>query len=243
MIQEIWLGDCLDLMKKIPDKSIDCIICDPPYNITGNTWDSDISLDKLWTEYNRIIKPNKAIVIFAVEPFASYCRLSNIKNYKYDWTWVKNRPGGKFNAKNKPMTKSEKLLVFSDGVTANVRNASTKMVYYPQGLKDCNKKVHGASGKWKGTQRDSHGDYIMTKTGYPTDILVFSKDESHLHDTQKPLALCEYLIKTYTKENELVLDNCAGSGTTLLAAKNLNRQYIGIERDEFYYDICLDRLK
>lgn len=241
-INKLYLGDCMNIMKSIDDKSIDIILCDLPYGTTACKWDVIIPFDKLWEQYNRIIKDNSAIILFGTEPFSSHLRLSNLSQYKYDWIWIKNRPTDKFNAKNKPMPIIENISVFSNGVTANVKT-NNRMIYYPQGLIDCNKEIRGTTGKWDSVHRPSHKEkYILTKTGYPNNILEFKKDENHLHNTQKPIALCEYLIKTYSLEDDLVLDNCMGSGTTCLAAKNLGRRYIGIEKDENYFDIAQKRI-
>lgn len=246
--QEIWHGDCLKLMTDIPDKSVDMILCDLPYGTTACKWDIVIPFDRLWVQYNRIIKNNKAIVLFGDEPFSSFLRTSNIKNYKYDWYWRKTRPAGFTNAKLKPLKDIETISVFSDGATANGSNRN--MIYNPQGLENCSiewsrPKIYLDGDKGVNPARKSHQmNRIITKKGYPRQILDYPNPNNDvLHPTQKPLDLMEYLIKTYTNEGDLVLDNCAGSGTTLLAAKNLNRQFIGIEKEKEYYDICIERLK
>lgn len=242
MINKILNEDCLTGMKSIPDQSIDLIMSDLPYGSSYCSWDKILPMDKLWEQYKRIIKPNRAIVLFGTEPFASKVRMSNMDQYKYDWVWIKNRPGDRFNAKNRPMSKHEVLMVFSDGVTANVTDSTTKMVYFPQDLESCSIKKDGRYGAWDSTKRPSHGEYIQKFTNYPNSVLVFDKDKDHFHNTQKPVSLCEYIIKTYTNPGDVVLDSCAGSGSTLVAAKNVGRNYIGFEINEEYYKICESRL-
>jgi len=238
----LWHGDCLELMKDIPDKSVDMVLCDLPYGTTACKWDTVIPFEPLWVQYKRVIKDKGAIVLFGSEPFSSYMRLSNITQYKYDWIWRKNRPTDKFNAKNRPMGVHEIISVFSNGVTANVKT-DNKMNYYPQGLIRSGKEIRGTTGKWESTKRASHKEkYILEFTGYPVSVLEYAKDEDHLHNTQKPVALLEYLIKTYTLEGETVLDNTMGSGSTGVACANLKRDFIGIEKDDKYFEIACDRI-
>ena len=231
----LMLGDCLERMKEIPDGSVDLILTDPPYAKTQNVWDSVIPLDKMWNELKRIIKPNGAIVLFGSEPFSSALRISNIKQYKYDWIWDKKIPSGMCNAKIMPMKQSENISVFING----------KNFYYPQMVQRDNPiKSGGMSGSLsagaKGLKKIETKVYTEK---YPTTHLVFDKiRKGSLHPTQKPVALMEYLIKTYTQEGETVLDFVMGSGTTGLAAKNLNRKFIGIEKDETYFKIAQDRI-
>ena len=247
MKQEIWHGDCLELMKNIPDKSVDVILCDLPYGTTACKWDIVVQFEPLWKEYKRIIKDNKAIVLFGDEPFSSFLRTSNLEYYKYDWYWRKTRPAGFTNAKLKPLKDIETISIFSSGATAN--GSARNMPYNPQGLEDCNvdwnrPQVYLDGDKGVNPARKSNKlNRKIEKTGYPRQILDFPNPNNEvLHPTQKPVELLEYLIKTYTNEGDLVLDNCAGSGSTLVAAKNLNRQFIGIEKEESYYKICLERL-
>ena len=244
MINKVLHGDCLELMKDIPDGSINMILCDLPYGTTGCKWDAIIPFDKLWEQYNRIIKNSGAIVLFGTEPFSSHLRLSNIKMYKYDWMWAKNDATDAMNAKNKPMRKIEKISVFSKGTTAN--GSKNKMNYFPQGLTEAKIKRqgndYGATGGSFKQFRPSHKPYTQEFTGYPNDLLNFAKDKEKLHPTQKPVALFEYLIKTYTNEGETVLDNCAGSGTTGIACINTNRNFILMEKEEKYFNITNDRL-
>tara|TARA_R110000744_G_scaffold117562_1_gene219813 strand:- start:33 stop:761 length:729 start_codon:yes stop_codon:yes gene_type:complete len=235
------LGDCLELMKSIPDGSIDAIITDPPYGTTACKWDSVIDFDLMWEQLNRIIKPNGAIVLFGSEPFSSALRMSNIKNYKYDWVWEKSRVSHFAQAPYRPLTVTENIITFSFGGVS--KNAKIRMVYNPQGLVDCNKTCKGKGHSDHRPSNVIQKNYKQTKTGYPKQILKFNSDRATNHPTQKPVALMEYLINTYTKENETVLDFTMGSGSTGVAAKNLNRKFIGIEQDENYFNIATERIK
>lgn len=241
---DLQRGDCLELMKNIPDKSVDMILCDLPYGTTACKWDSVIPFDRLWKQYMRIIKDRRAIVLFAGEPFASKLRMSNLDWYKYDWVYVKNSPAGFVNAKLKPMNKHEVLCVFSNGKTSN--GNKNNMLYHPQGLILYNKKRANYNKK----ERDNSywrpstdkNVYIQSYTNYPTSVLEFAKPTKAIHPTQKPVALCEYLIKTYTNEGETVLDNCMGSGTTGVACVNTDRNFIGIEKDDHYFKVATERI-
>jgi site-specific DNA-methyltransferase (adenine-specific) len=244
-------------MKTIQDKSIDAIIADPPYGTIACKWDSVIDFDLMWEQLNRIIKPNGAIVLFGSEPFSSALRMSNIKNYKYDWIWDKVKPYGVFNAKLKPLKRCENILVFSLGFTAN--GSKKNMPYYPQ-MKDAKKEnirpinkgsnntdfINGKRNKKVINKSDKN--YNPNKR-YPDGVIKISSYQketnslNRIHPTQKPVELMEYLIKTYTNENETVLDFTMGSGSTGVAAKNLNRNFIGIEQDENYFNIATDRIK
>jgi len=231
----LMFGDCLERMKEIPDGSVDLILADPPYGTTACKWDSVIDFDLMWAELKRIIKPNGAIVLFGSEPFSSALRISNIKQYKYDWIWDKKIPSGMCNAKIMPMKQSENISVFING----------KNFYYPQMVQRDNPiKSGGMSGSLsagaKGLKKIETKVYTEK---YPTTHLVFDKiRKGSLHPTQKPVALMEYLIKTYTQEGETVLDFCMGSGTSGIAAKNTGRKFIGIEKDAGYFEIAKQRL-
>ena len=239
--------DCLEVMKDIPDKSIDMILCDLPYGTTACKWDSIIPFDKLWEQYERVIKDNGAIVLFGSQPFTSSLIMSNIKLFKYEWIWLKSRAVGFNNAKNKPMGKHENIIVFSKGTCANC--SPRLMKYYPQGLVVFNKIVNGI--KASKTDKDGHGfdrpskkkEHLQEFTNYPNTQLVFPNEGKTVHPTQKPVDLLEYLIRTYTNENETVLDNCMGSGSTGVACVNTNRNFIGIELDENYFNIAKERIK
>ena len=238
-INEIYKGDCLELMPKyIDDKSIDMIFCDLPYGTTKCKWDVIIPFDKLWSEYERVIKDNGVIVLFGNEPFSSILRTSNLKMYRYDWIWEKTKATGFQNSKIQPMRKYENLSVFY----------KHKPTYNPQGLvKKEDTKSNVRSGNIK--NEHSFNTYKGKKpvaefTNYPTNIVKFKNASGigHLHPTMKPLSLIEYMIKTYTKEGDLILDNTCGSGTTGLGAKNLNRNYIMMEQDPEYYEIACKRV-
>jgi len=231
-IDKIYLGDCLEIMKDIDDKSIDMILCDLPYGTTQCKWDSIISFDRLWEHYSRIAKGNCPILLFGSEPFSSNLRLSNIKRFKYDYIWIKSRPNGFLNAKKMPMKKHEIISVFSFG-TCN---------YYPRDLikKDKQNKNTGIENVYGKVNKNWKQE--ITYTNYPVSVLNYNNVTRSIHPTQKPIDLCEYLIKTYTNEGDLVLDNCMGSGTTAIAAINTKRHYIGIEQNKDYYDIASKRI-
>ena len=239
-------GDCLKLMTEIPDKSIDMILCDLPYGTTACKWDTIIPFEPLWEQYNRIIKDNGAVVLFGSEPFSTLLRYSNLKMYKYDWVWIKSNGScsGFVHAKNMPLKKHELISVFSKNAMGHKsRLGDKRMSYNPQGLiykptKETSKKKFGGTVGKRPSQVD---EYVREYTNYPTSILEF-KSERGFHPTQKPVALLEYLIKTYTNEGDVVLDNCMGSGSTCVAAVNTNRHYIGFELDEKYFDIACQRL-
>lgn len=231
---QLMQGDCLELMKDIPDGSIDMILCDLPYGTTACKWDSIIPFDKLWGQYNRIAKGHAAIVLFGSEPFSSCLRMSNIKNYKYDWIWEKEQGSNFMACKYQPYKVHENIIVFSNG----------RCIYYPQMTKGY---PYSTSGN--GYSGEIYGNVKKIKTinygiRYPKSIQRF-KTEKHksLHPTQKPVALLEYLIKTYTNEGETVLDNCMGSGSTGVACVNTGRNFIGIELDKGYFDIAKKRIE
>jgi len=226
------------------------ILCDLPYGTTACKWDIVIPLEPLWEQYNRIIKDCGAIVLFGKEPFLSLLITSNLNDFKYSIAWKKSQTSGFVNAKLKPINTMEYIAVFSNGATAN--GSKRNMHYYPQGLTECNRiKVRKLTGTYEKNsyQRcnsaECNGGHLQKFTGYPTDFVEFSNGnvKDHYHPTQKPVELCEYLIKTYTKENEVVLDNCMGSGTTAVAAINTNRNYIGFELDTTYCDIANKRIQ
>lgn len=241
-------GDCLAEMDKLIEHGVkvDMILTDPPYGTTACKWDSVIPLEPMWERINKLIKPNGAIVLFGSEPFSSALRMSNIKNYKYDWVWRKTKVSGFTNAKNKPLNTYENIVVFSDGVTANTKNTHKKMKYYPQGLVVANKKMSNTKrdeSSTVGNRPSRQGSYIQEFSGYPKNIIKEKSEHNTVHPTQKPVALMEYLIKTYTNENETVLDFTMGSGTTGVACVNTNRNFIGIELDEKYFEIAKKRIE
>jgi DNA modification methylase len=225
-------GDCLELMKDIPDKSIDAIITDPPYGTTDCKWDAVIPFDLMWKELNRIIKDNGSIVLFGSEPFSSHLRLSNIKNYKYDWVWNKKKQGNHGLAKYQPLKIHENILIFIG------------KSYYPQMITGKIRKKGGYNVKNNIATGMKQINPKLSDQYYPKSILEISNANQigKVHPTQKPLELMEYLVKTYTQENDTVLDFTMGSGTTGLACKNLNRNFIGIEKDDNYFKIASDRI-
>jgi site-specific DNA-methyltransferase (adenine-specific) len=230
-------------MKDIPSGSIQLILADLPYNVTGLKWDSIIPLDKLWEQYERITKPNGAIVLTAIQPFTTELIVSNRKMFKYTWVWNKVKPGNFLTAKLKPMQNHEDIVVFSKANTANCNK--NNMLYIPQ-----LEKRDKARKYKKEADSDIYARKNTTSIEYTTDfkyaksILEISNanQKNKLHPTQKPIELFEYLIKTYTNENDLVLDNTAGSGTTAIACLNTNRQFIVMEKEQKYYDIILKRV-
>jgi site-specific DNA-methyltransferase (adenine-specific) len=237
MINKLLHGDCLELMKQIPDGSIDAIITDPPYGTTACKWDSVIPFDLMWQQLNRIIKPNGAIVLFGSEPFSSALRMSNIKNYKYDWIWEKSRPANFMNAKIQPMKYHENILIFSN----------KKHNYYPikfKGNKNHASKPRNGKSNIYNIENNKNGIDVSDIKNPKSIISIKSTDSTkNLHPTQKPIALMQYLIKTYTNENETVLDFTMGSGSTGVACKNLNRKFIGIEMDDKYFEIAKNRIE
>lgn len=237
---QLFCGDCLEIMKQIPDKSVDMILCDLPYGTTACKWDTVIPFDKLWEHYNRIIKDNGAIVLFGSEPFSSKLRMSNIKNFKYDWVWDKKTGLGFLDSKYRPLKQHETISVFSKGGCSN--GSKTQMKYCPQGLIPTTKRNSNSKSNILNSEPKQRKLLNTQFTNYPKTILTFNR-ETGLHPTQKPVALCEYLIKTYTNEGDVVLDNCMGSGTTGVACRNLGRKFIGIELDEEYFKIAENRIK
>jgi site-specific DNA-methyltransferase (adenine-specific) len=243
---QIILGDCLAEMDKLIEQgvTVDAIITDPPYGTTSCKWDSVIPFDEMWERLNKLIKPNGAIVLFGSEPFSSALRMSNIKNYKYDWVWNKNTSAGFIHAKNRPLKKHELLSVFSIGSMGHKSLLGNKrMIYNPQGLVESyTVRKNGISGQTIGSRPSNKDNNISKHTNYPISRLDYNT-ECGYHPTQKPVALMEYLIKTYTNEGETVLDFTMGSGTTGVAAKNTNRKFIGIEIDNAYFDIAKERME
>lgn len=246
MINKITLGNCLDLMPNIQSESIDLILCDLPYGTTACKWDTVIPFDKLWEQYNRIIKPNGAIVLFGAEPFSSALRMSNINNYKYDWKWIKNRPTGTMLAKRQPMRNTEDIIVFYKQQCTYNRQMIKRT---EEEFKACYRKNNSESknGEQRGFGKNPLIRQSEERQWYkpPITTLNFKLDDKRngtQHPTQKPVALFEYLIKTYTNEDETVLDNCIGSGTTAIACKRTGRNFIGIEMEQKYFDLATKRI-
>jgi DNA modification methylase len=248
-LNKIYLGDCLEVMKDIEDGSVNMILCDLPYafkgknRVTANLWDLPIDNDLLWSHYLRIIKEDGAIVLTATNPFASYLIMKNLKYFKYEWVWEKDNGSNFVHTKYQPMRVHELVLVF--GKSPTTYNKSNKNMKYnaqftqgkPYFVKRDMSNMNNLDG-FKG-RTDTHNKEGKRQPRTVQKINV----ERGLHPSQKPVTLMEYLIKTYTNENEIVLDNCCGSGSTLVACINTNRQFIGIEKDEKYYEIAKDRIK
>lgn len=226
-------GDCLELMKGIPDGSVDMVLCDLPYGTARNKWDSMIPIEELWEQYKRIVKTNGAILLFAQTPFDKVLGASNLEMLKYEWVWKKDNGTGFLNAKKMPLKIHENILVFYQDVP----------VYNPQmrtGFKPYVQKSGRGSSNY-----GSQVSVITENNGerYPIDVLDFKRDKGKLHPTQKPVALLKYLIRTYTNDGETVLDNCMGSGSTGVACVNTGRNFIGIELDAGYFEIAKRRIQ
>lgn len=235
---ELYQGDCLEIMKDIPNESIDMILCDLPYNTnkrrtTWNLWDCEINLDELWKHYNRIIKDNGAIVLFSQGLFSAQLTMSNPKNYKYEWIWQKEQGTGFLNAKRMPLKNHENILVFY----------KKQPIYNPQMREG---KPYTTTKGSKSSNYASTDKIVKTENKgerYPLTVLNFKRDKDKFHPTQKPIGLLEYLIKTYTNEGMMILDNCMGCGSTGVACMNTNRRFIGIELDKNYFNIAKERIE
>jgi len=230
----IYHGDCLEVMRILPNRFIDMILCDLPYGITACKWDKKIPFEPLWEQYKRIIKDNGVIVLTASQPFTSALVMSNIKMFKYEWVWDKVKGTGFQIAKFRPMVRTESCLVFG----------KRKVKYNPQKIKLDKPKVDSLASTKSGSSPIAYlnkGKKLVIDR-HPTNIIQFKRDTNRIHPTQKPVALFEYLIKTYTNESDIVLDNCMGSGTTGVACRNLNRKFIGIEISKDYVDMSIKRI-
>jgi len=235
----LYLGNCLEVMPTLPEKSADMVMCDLPYGTTQNKWDAVIAFGPLWREYVRVC--SGAVVLTATQPFSSALVMSNPMNFKYEWIWRKSRVTGVLNAKHQPLRQHESVLVFQ----------ASKTTYNAQGLVSCAKKT--ATGRSKTSDKSSNnygaisqtdtGTYTQTQTGWPRSVLDVASEGKTDHPTQKPVALMEYMIRTYTNERQTVLDNCMGSGTTGVACVRSGRKFIGIEQDEKYFDIACGRIE
>lgn len=230
-------GDCMKLLKEIPDGSVDLILCDPPFGTTDCEWDSVLPFGDLWEQYDRVLKPDGVAVLFSAQPFTTQLIQSNFRNFRYCWYWMKNQPTGFTYARYQPMRKVEDICVF-------YRKHGT---YNPQGLQ----KIMGAKVKRKrAPQRESVyqssallKEYTPKYTNWPKNVLQFSTERGH-HPTQKPVPLLEYLVRTYTNEGDTVLDNCMGSGSTGVAVKRVGgRHFIGMEQNKVYFDIAKERIE
>ena len=236
---ELYNGDCLEVMDKLINlgAKVDMVLCDPPYGATSCKWDSVIPFDKMWERVNKLIKPNGAIVLFGSEPFSSALRMSNIKNYKYDWIWEKEQGVGFQLVRYRPLIKNENISVFCNKTPLY----NPQMIKLDKPLKI--KRKAGSNGKSETSPLKYSDERVSVyEYKYPVNILQYKRDRG-LHPTQKPVALLEYLIKTYTNEGDLVLDFTMGSGSTGVACLNTDRRFIGIELDEKYFNIAKKRIE
>jgi site-specific DNA-methyltransferase (adenine-specific) len=256
-INQIYLGDCLEVMKDIDDKSIDMILCDLPYGITACKWDTIIPFERLWEQYKRINKDNGAIVLFGSQPFTSKLIMSNLKMFKYEWIWEKTQASNFMNIKYQPLKSHENILIFgNNGFCYNpirIKRTEKSLLRHKKGTE--------FKEKIKTNHKMNHLNFKITNQTYdkdgmknPISVIKFSNNKAYIglektynskfkHPTQKPVALFEYLIKTYTNESELVLDNCIGSGTTAISCLNTNRKFIGIELNQEYCEIANKRIE
>ena len=261
----LYQGDCLEEMNKIADESVDLILCDLPYGTTdrkgveekGNNrllkWDTVIPLDLLWEQYRRILKPLGTVALTADQPFTSMLILSNLDWFKYEWIWKKQKTTGFLLANYRPMKETEDVVIFSPGGAAAASRNGKNMTYNPQGLiekkvkkknnaKRLGKFLHNPEHMGENNKLLHETEYEQKWTNYPSEIIEFGLDRNVIHPTQKPVALMEYLIKTYSNEGDTVLDNCMGSGTTGVACKKTNRNFIGIEKETEYFTQAKERI-
>jgi len=240
---DLMIGDCIKVMSEIPDNSVDMVLVDPPYGSTKNKWDTEIDLGKMWKQVKRITKFNSALVFFAQTPFDKILGASNISELKYEWIWEKEQGTGHLNSKFCPMKKHENILVFSKAAASFVKDNKKAMSYFP--VMSEGKSYTQSSGRPSSNYDAKNCKTTITENDgfrYPTSVLKFQRDKEKLHPTQKPIALLEYLIKTYTLKNEIVLDFTMGSGSTGVACRNTNRSFIGIELDPKYFEIAESRI-
>ena len=262
----LYQGDCLEEMNKIADESVDLILCDLPYGTTdrkgveekGNNrllkWDTVIPLDLLWEQYRRVLKPLGTVALTADQPFTSMLILSNLDWFKYEWIWKKQKTTGFLLANYRPMKETEDVVIFSPGGAAAASRNGKNMTYNPQGLiekkvkkknnaKRLGKFLHNPEHMGSNNKLLHETEYEQKWTNYPSEIIEFGLDRNVIHPTQKPVALMEYLIKTYSNEGDTVLDNCMGSGTTGVACKKTNRNFIGIEKESEYFTQAKERIE
>lgn len=244
----LMFGDCLERMKEIPDQSVDLILADPPHGSSQCKWDSVIPFGPMWAQLKRVLKPNAAIVLFSTQPFTSTLIASNLPLFKYNWVWQKTKAGNFLQIKNMPATRHEDICVFSTGVVIHKGQSKRRMPYYPVGVEDC-------SDTWTRpticSKKSEHKYYrpshkrarIIKNKSFPSSILKFASVQNIYHPTQKPVALLEYLIKTYSQEGDIVLDFTMGSGSTGVACIRQNRRFIGIENEPVYFKTARRRIK
>ena len=233
-LDTIYNEDCLEGMKQIPDGTIDAVICDLPYGTTHNTWDVLIPFGELWKEYHRIAKPTAPFIMFGSEPFSSVMRMSNLKEYRYDWIWQKSQGADFLNVKRRPLKNFETISVF----------CRKRAQYNPQGLRPCHRVKDNTSKFGNNSREWNHADsYVQEYENYPQAIIKYDDDPDSWHPTQKPVDLLRYLVLTYTNEGDTVLDNCMGSGTTAIACIKERRHFIGFELSKEYFDKAVRRIK
>ena len=245
-LNRIYNEDCLLGMKSIPDESVDCIICDLPYGTTRNQWDIVIPLEELWLQYKRVVNRNGAIVLFSQMPFTAILACSNLEMLKYEIIWQKESPTGFLNSKFAPMKIHENILVFSKSSAGVVKDKSKAMVYNPQMVKGCKPYISNNTGISSTNYNYKHSKPITTINNgerFPNDIIFFKRDKEKIHPTQKPVALIQYLKRTYSNEGDTILDNCIGSGTTAIACIREKRNFIGFELNKEYYDKACKRIQ
>ncbi len=248
--QKLYLGDCLAIMPSIPDTSVDLILCDLPYGTSVvHKWNKALPIDRLWGEYKRIIKPNGVICLFGTQPFTSFLVNLNPEMYRYMWLWKKESPTGFLNANYKPLNAIEEIAVFSRATVGSL--SKHPIPYHPPTLKAVDKKKRNRrDDTWreamgyigKNNVINSDKEYTQRFTNYPTTVLEYARDKESFHPTQKPVKLLEFLIQTYTDKEDIVLDNCMGSGSTGVACKNTERSFIGIELEKQYFEIAAKRI-
>lgn len=249
-LNTLYNEDCLIGMKRIKDNSIDMILCDLPYGTTANNWDKNIPSELLWEQYERIIRDNGVIALFGSEPFSTKLKMSNFNLYRYDWYWKKTKPSLYQHAKNRPMKVIETISIFSKAKWGHASQIKpeNRMQYNPQGIKSARMKTvtkNYNAGRNVGERPNQIGRVYEAFTGFPHDVLEYPNiiGKQAIHPTQKPVELCEFLIKSYTKKGETVLDNCMGSGTTAIAAHKTKRNWIGFELDKKYYELAKKRIE
>ncbi len=249
--RDLYCGDCLEIMPSIPDSSVDLVLCDLPYGTSVvHKWNRVLPLNKLWEEYERIIKKDGVICLFGTEPFTSQLICSNLEMFRYLWLWKKETPTGFLNANYKPLNAIEEIAVFSKAKVGSL--SKNPIPYHPPTLKIAGKaKVNKTESSWRFAMGYSSGKnklnsgqgYVQKYTNYPTTILEYSREKNSVHPTQKPTDLLEFLIQTYTEPNDVVLDNCMGSGSTGVACRKTSRKFIGIEKEPYYYELAKKRVE
>ena len=246
---KLYNGDCLEVMKLIPDGSVDMILCDLPYGTTAHNWDAVIPFGALWERYRKVAKEDAVFVLFATQPFTTTLIGSNIEEYRYSWIWKKDGCNGFLNANYAPLKITEDICVFSRATVGSL--SKNKIRYNPQGVVPVNERMRNNPNssyrksqgyQSNGNKLNSGSEYFRKYSNYPNNILEFARDKNAIHPTQKPVALLEYLIRTYTSEGDTVLDNTMGSGSTGVACMNTGRNFIGIELDEGYFAVAQRRI-